>query len=286
VPTYLLTIAYDGSRYSGWQRQARVETVQGCLEQAFAELAFPNQHVEGASRTDARVHAIGQCAHVILPRPFPAHRLARALNSYLPDDIAVQEVREAPDGFHARYFARGKRYVYRCYVSEVRPAIGRSLYYWVRRPVDLEAMRRGAQYLVGRHDFKAYATNPGYRRKRGTVRTLQRVHLIERPQGFDFAVQGDGFLYNMVRTLTGSLLLVGLGHRSPEWIGEVLESKDRRLAGPTAPAEGLYLTRVLYAPDLSMARAEPPILDEDEVGDEDDDGSDGDGNEDLDGGDD
>ncbi len=260
MPTYLLTIAYDGSRYGGWQAQNNAPTVQDELRRALAAIDCPGVHVEGASRTDAGVHAVGQCAHVVIPRPFPPDNLLLALNANLPDDIAIQRVRPAPDGFHARFFARGKRYVYRCVVSRVRPAIGRSYYHWVRRPVDLSAMRRAAQCLVGQHDFAAFATNPGYLRKRGTVRTLHRVHLFARPHGFDFAVQGSGFLYNMVRTLVGSLLEVGTGNRPPEWIAEVLASRDRRRAGPTSPPSGLYLLRVLYADDLSPAGVDPGLL--------------------------
>ena len=203
MPTYLLTIAYDGTHFHGWQRQHGVRTVQAELERACAAIDCPGVHVEGAGRTDTGVHAIGQCAHVVLARPFPDDRLQLALNANLPADVAVQAVRVAPDGFHARFFARGKRYVYRVVVGRVRPAIGRSLFHWVRRPVDLDAMRQAAKCLVGRHDFASFATNPGYPRSRGTVRSLHHVHLIRRAGGFDFAVQGGGFLYNMVRNLIG-----------------------------------------------------------------------------------
>ncbi|MCA8950436.1 MAG: tRNA pseudouridine(38-40) synthase TruA [Planctomycetes bacterium] len=251
MPTYLLTIAYEGTHYAGWQRQRGRLTVQECVERAFAAIDCPGVHVEGSGRTDAGVHALAQCAHVRLPRPFPAERLPLALNANLPQDISVRAARAVPDDFHARFCARGKRYLYRCVVSSVRPAIGRALCHWVRRPVDLHAMRRAAQCLLGRHDFASFATNPGYPRKRGTVRTLQRVHLVRTAAGFDFVVQGDGFLYNMVRALTGTLLEVGYGNREPDWLRQVLEARDRRAASTTAPAAGLYLVRVLYAPDLS-----------------------------------
>lgn len=260
MPTYLLTIAYDGSRYGGWQSQTNAPTVQDELRRALVAIDCPGVHVEGASRTDAGVHAFGQCAHVVIPRPFPPENLLLALNANLPDDIAVQHVRLAPDGFHARFHARGKRYVYRCLTSRVRPAVGRPFYHWVRRPLDLPAMRAAAQCLVGQHDFAAFATNPGYLRKRGTVRTLHHVHLWQRPSGFDFAVQGSGFLYNMVRTLVGSLLEVGNGNRPVSWLADVLASRDRRRAGPTLPPGGLYLLRVLYAKDLSPAGVDPGQL--------------------------
>ncbi|MEO6597727.1 MAG: tRNA pseudouridine(38-40) synthase TruA [Planctomycetota bacterium] len=262
MPTFLLTIAYEGTRYVGWQRQANGPTVQEELERALAAIDCPHVHVEGSGRTDAGVHAIGQCAHIVIPHAFPIERLALALNTHLPDDIAVQAVREAPPGFHARFHTRGKRYAYRCVVSRVRPAIGRNLYHWVRRPVDIGAMQRAAECLRGRHDFAAFSTNPGYPRPRGTVRTLQHVHVMRRAGGFDLVVQGSGFLYNMVRCLLGSLLEVGYGKQPPTWLAEVLASKDRRLAGPTAPPHGLYLLRVLYAKDLSPAGVDPGLLDE------------------------
>lgn len=257
VPTYLLTIAYEGTRYHGWQRQAGQPTVQEQLESAFDAIDCKDVHVEGAGRTDTGVHAIGQCAHAVVPRAFATDRLRLALNANLPEDIAVRAVREAPPEFHARFHARGKRYAYRCLVGGVRPAIGRSLYHWVRRPVDLAAMREAALCVRGTHDFASFATNPGYARTRGTVRTLEHVHLVDRPRGFDFAVQGTGFLYNMVRNLVGSLLEVGYGNQSPGWFREVLLARDRTAAGPTAPPHGLYLLRVLYARDLSPAGVEP-----------------------------
>ncbi|HEX6810477.1 MAG TPA: tRNA pseudouridine(38-40) synthase TruA [Planctomycetota bacterium] len=253
MPTYLLTIAYEGTRYRGWQRQAGQTTVQEQLENAFAAIDCEGVQVHGAGRTDAGVHAIGQSAHVVLARPFAPDRLRLALNANLPEDISVQAVREAPSEFHARFHARGKRYAYRCLVGDVRPAIGRNLYHWVRRPVDVATMRRAAQCLRGTHDFASFATNPGYPRKRGTVRSLLHVHLLNRPGGFDFVVQGSGFLYNMVRNLVGSLLEVGYGNQSPGWFREVLLARDRTAAGPTAPPHGLYLLRVLYARDLSPA---------------------------------
>ena len=260
LPTYLLDIAYDGSGYSGWQWQSNAPSVQQELLRAFEAIDCPGVRVEGSSRTDAGVHAVGQCAHVVLDRPWNEARLLLALNANLPDDIAVQRVRPAPDGFHARFHSRGKRYVYRCLVSRVRPAIGRQYYHWVRRPLDVPSMRRAAACLVGQHDFAAFTTNPGYPRKRGTVRTLHHLHVIRTARGVDFAVQGSGFLYNMVRVLAGSLLEVGNGNRPEGWVAEVLASRDRRRAGPTLPPNGLFLLQVLYARDLSPAGVDPGLL--------------------------
>ncbi len=255
MSTCLLKIAYDGTHYSGWQRQLGEATVQQRLEEALVTIFGTRVVVEGAGRTDAGVHAFGQCAHVVLPRPFPVAQLVPALNGNLPDDIAVRSARAAPDGFHARFCAIGKRYAYRCVTSRIRPAVGRGYYHWVKRPLDLDAMREGAKFLVGKHDFAAFATNPGYERKRGTVRTIQSLRIARRTWGFDLVVQGDGFLYNMVRAISGTMIDVGTGRLSPQNVGEILASCDRREAGPTAPACGLYLLRVLYPDPLTPAVA-------------------------------
>ena len=253
MATCLLTIAYDGTDYGGWQRQVDRVTVQQRIEEAFATIFGERVVVEGAGRTDAGVHALAQAAHVVLPRPFDVGQLLPALNANLPDDIAVRAVRSAPDGFHARFCAVGKRYVYRCVVGRLRPALGRRYFHWVRRPLDLAAMRGAGRALVGRHDFAAFATNPGYTRKHGTVRTLQHLRLVERHRGFDLAVQGDGFLYNMVRAIAGTLIDVGTGRLRQDDVAAILQSRDRRQGGPVAPACGLYLARVLYPARLQPA---------------------------------
>ncbi len=246
--SYLLTIAYDGSRYAGWQRQDGFDTVQGRLEHAVAVLAGEPVVVHGAGRTDAGVHALGQCAHVRLAAAREPAQLLRAINGNLPPDIAVTAVRPVPASFHARFSARGKRYVYRFTVSAIRPVFARGYSCWVRRPLDVGAMRAAAAHLRGSHDFAAFATNPGYPRKRGTVRRIDCVHLIRRPHGLDLFVQGDGFLYNMVRGIAGTLRDVGLGRCSAAGFTEILRRRDRRLAGANLDPGALYLLRVLYPP--------------------------------------
>ncbi|MEI6130742.1 MAG: tRNA pseudouridine(38-40) synthase TruA [Planctomycetota bacterium] len=248
----LITIAYDGNPFNGWQRQANRPSVQECMEEACAVIFGHPLLVEGAGRTDAGVHAFGQAAHVVLPRPFPAQRLIPALNGNLPEGIAIRSSIEVPDSFHARFHAVGKRYVFRCVVSRIRPAVGRGYFHWVRRSLDMAAMATAGQHLLGCHDFSAFATNPGYVRLRGTIRTIQHLHIAKRTWGFDLVIQGNGFLYNMVRIIAGTLIDVGLGKMQADRVPEILANRDRRQAGATAPACGLYLLRVLYPSDLSL----------------------------------
>ncbi len=245
--TYRLVIAYDGSAYSGWQRQDGFDTVQERLEEAVTVLTGESIAVHGAGRTDAGVHALGQAAHARLPAAWEPDVLRSALNGNLPRDIAVLRVRpEAPE-FHARFSAVAKRYVYRFVVAPVRPVVGVPFHHWCRRPLDVRAMRAAARALVGRHDFASFASNPGYRRTRGTVRTVHHLHVMRRPHGVDVMVQGDGFLYNMVRTMAGTLRDVGSGKLRAEAAPQILAARDRAAAGPTLEPGGLFLVRVLYA---------------------------------------
>lgn len=246
MQSYLLTVAYDGTAYAGWQRQAGFDTIQERLEEAFEVLVGEPVIVHGSGRTDAGVHALRQCAHVRLPAARSPSELVRALNGNLPRDIAVGSVREVPAAFHARFSARGKRYLYRMVVSRVRPVFGTQYFHWVKRPLDLGAMRRAARHLVGEHDFASFARNPGYERSRGTVRRIDHLRLVQRPHGVDLVVQGNGFLYNMVRAIAGTLAEVGQGKLSPERVAAILDAKDRREAGATLGPGGLYLARVLY----------------------------------------
>ena len=190
MPRYLLTIAYDGAAYSGWQRQVGRDTVQARCEAAAAAVFGEEIVVHGAGRTDAGVHALRQCAHLDAPRAIDEDALPRALNANLPADVAVRAAARVDDDFHARFAAVGKRYVYRVWIDRMRPVHGRRYCAWVRVPLDLAAMRAGARHLVGEHDFAAFATNPGYERTRGTVRRIDHLHLVERARGFDLAVQG------------------------------------------------------------------------------------------------
>ena len=241
-----LVIAYDGANYHGWQRQAAgFDTVQLQVEQAASQVLRHPVIVSGASRTDAGVHAEGQVANLYTTNlAIPLRGLRRAMNSCLPRDIAVRSAAEVPEDFKAGWSARGKTYRYRIYVSPARPAmLCRQVYhYW--RTLDVEPMRAAAARLIGEHDFRGFATS--MEQRENTVRTIYRCEVAEADGEIHIYVQGNGFLYNMVRNIVGTLIDIGRGHWQPDRIDKVLQSLDRADAGPTAPPEGLTLMCVHY----------------------------------------
>lgn len=244
MKNYKMIIEYDGSRYYGWQRQPGQNTIQGKLESVLSALCGKEIEVIGAGRTDAGVHARGMAANAYLDTPLSAEEIRDYLNRYLPDDIAVREVREASPRFHARYNAIGKTYRYTCFDGPVKPVFDRKYYTPLCEPPDLERMRRTARILEGEHDFRNFCVNP--RMKKSTVRRVDRIE-IERDGGYIlFTFHGTGFLQNMVRIMVGTLLEAGFGRMEPEQAGEALEAGERRKAGPTAPAQGLCLLSVDY----------------------------------------
>ncbi len=237
-------LAYDGSRFFGWQRQEGFPSVQAAVEEALESLLGQRIAVSGAGRTDAGVHALGQVANFHLETRLGDERLLFALNAHLPEGVAALALESCRADFHAQRDARGKRYAYLVRTGSFRPPFGRAYTHWVPEPLDLRAMRCGAAHLVGRHDFSSLATAGSPRRS--NVRRLRSLHIVPRRRGFALVVEGDGFLYNMVRAIAGTLLEVGRGARSSEEIPALLAARDRRRGGPTAPACGLYLLRVLY----------------------------------------
>lgn len=244
---YKLLIAYDGSRYYGWEHQPDKETIQGKLEAVLARMCgVPAETIKliGAGRTDAGVHARAMVANVVLETGFSPDEIRDYLNRYLPDDIAVREVRAASDRFHARYNATGKTYRYTCYVGDAKPVFDRKYVTRLDFTPDAEAMREAAAYLIGQHDFKSFCGNP--RMKKSTVRRVDTIEITEKKGYLSFTVHGTGFLQNMVRILVGTLLEVGRGTYPPAYVAEILDAKDRSLAGPTAPAGGLTLIKVDY----------------------------------------
>jgi len=245
-------IAYDGSKFYGWQRQEAFYSVQAAIEDALTALTGERIGVHGSGRTDTGVHALGQVAHFRIDTKLDDDRLRHALNFHLGEGVALRRMETAPDDFHARFSSIGKRYMYVVATTRFRPPFGPKLSHWVPQPLDLEAMRAAARALLGRHDFGAFA-NAGSPRK-SNVRTLRSLHFIARRERFAFVVEGDGFLYNMVRTIAGTLIEVGKHSLEPAHVRRILESADRKQAGPTAPPEGLYLVSVRYPTPVFVGR--------------------------------
>lgn len=245
--TLKLTVAYDGTDFVGWQRQDNGVSIQQRVEEALApfEPEGPRPlHIEGASRTDAGVHAAGQVASVRVRFDHPVDAVRRALNIRLPTAIRVLTVEDAPSGFHARFDARGKRYRYRINTAPVVSPLDRWFVWHVPRPCDVAAMRTAARTLVGCHDFASFqATGSSVV---DTRRTVQRLDIVEMRDELHIEVEGDGFLRHMVRIMSGSLVDVGLGTFPPDWMARARDACDRRKAGRTAPASGLILEQVHY----------------------------------------
>jgi len=254
-----LTVAYDGTAYVGWQRQAEGVSIQGLLEEALARLDGAPVVVHGAGRTDAGVHALGQVASA---RVVAAHEpcvIKRALNGILPDDVRVLEVEEAAAEFHARYSALGKAYEYRIWEGDVQPPFARTWSWHVPRSLDVMAMDRAARRLEGRHDFSAFQSAGS--RVTSAVRTVTCARAEARAPSAVVAresgacgrlvvvrIEADGFLRHMVRAVVGTLVEVGDGRREEASIPGLLEARDRSASGATAPALGLVLVGVAYAP--------------------------------------
>lgn len=239
-----MEVSYDGSRYYGWEHQPNRETIQGKLENVLSRMTGEEVEVIGAGRTDAGVHAKKMIANAHLHTKKSEDEIKDYMNAYLPEDICVNDVKIASDRFHARYNAVGKLYTYTCYVGREKPIFQRRYVYTLDKMPDLDSMQRAAEFLLGEHDFKAFCTNPHM--KKSTVRVVDRIEIVRRKDCVYFNFHGEGFLQNMVRILVGTLLEVGFGRMTPEQVREALASRDRKLAGPTAPAQGLCLMQVDY----------------------------------------
>jgi tRNA pseudouridine38-40 synthase len=244
--TFKLTIAYDGTDFIGWQRQATGTSIQGLLEDAFSELDGRPVAVTGAGRTDAGVHAQGQVAAVTLDRDIDASSVIRAINIRLPPTVRILEASLAPDGFHPRFDACLKTYRYRIWNAEVMSPFERSFAWHLPMKLDVASMAQAAATLCGTHDFAAFQGTGSDTQT--TVRTVLRSS-VERQPGAPLVVydaHGEGFLRHMIRNVVGTLVEIGRGRHPPSWLGEVLASRERTSAGPTAPAHGLFLMGVSY----------------------------------------
>ena len=253
-----LTLSYRGTSYAGWQRQENATTVQQLVEEALSELLSQPVHIVGASRTDAGVHARGQVAHLELTRDFPTRGLVHGANQHLPQDIRVMAAERMPDGFHARKHAFSKLYSYRYMRGPVMSPLDALFAVHLPTEVDLEAMRQAAEFLVGEHDFTAFALSGGSHTR--AVRRIDRVSWLEgTDEDLEFQIVGNGFLRGMVRSIVGTLLEVGRGQRDAEDLRRLLAGRPRSEAGPTAPARGLTLESIDYPPEWApLERRQTP----------------------------
>jgi tRNA pseudouridine38-40 synthase len=249
--TICIIVEYDGTAYLGWQRQRGGPTIQERLEAAIEAVTSQRTVVHGSGRTDAGVHASGQVAHFRTRSRLPADVLQRAINAHLPLDIVVLAARDAPEGFHARFDACSKVYRYCIRNSAVRGALDRHIAWQVPWRLNVAAMTRAARLLLGRRDLRSFVAEGSS--VRDTVRTIKRLDIRRSPPYILVTVEADGFLYKVVRTIVGTLVWVGSGKIDAEAFREILESGDRRRAGPTVPPKGLTLLSVAY-PSASGSR--------------------------------
>jgi len=280
-----LVIAYDGTDFHGWQRQPQAPTVQGCIEAGIEKIVGGQVHVWGSGRTDAGVHALNQVANFKTDCPIPCENLVKALNDALPPTVRIKEAREVPDKFHARYDVRTKTYRYRILQAPICPPFLCRFVHHHPYPLDRRRMAEAARWLVGEHDFTSFAGSEGHAEvvgeglvaaatpperwehhpgkartvagaplppaREGTPSMVRRIYqsgVLWRPRTsmLIYEVRGSGFLHHMVRNIVGTLLEVGRGKLTPEDVVRILEARDRSLAGPTAPPQGLCLMQVEY----------------------------------------
>lgn len=261
---FRIILQYEGSRYQGWQKQESTEnTIQGKLEQLLSKMAGTKVEVQGSGRTDAGVHALGQVANFHVDTDKTPEQIMEYMNFYLPEDIAVVAIKEVAERFHSRLNAKGKTYCYRVINSGIPHVFDRRYVHVVETPLDISAMQKAAQYFLGTHDFKAFTSTK--KSKKSTVRTIHNITIEQVQSAYPaaagtgaggracadteirFTFTGDGFLYHMVRIMTGTLLEVGLHERAPEEIETILKTGRREAAGALAPAKGLTLMEVFYS---------------------------------------
>lgn len=242
---FKVVIQYEGTRYQGWQKQGSTQnTLQGRFETLLSKLAGEPVEISASGRTDAGVHAYGQVANFHMDTELSAGELMEKINRFLPEDVAVIDCREVDGRFHARLNAKKKTYRYRVLNSTVPHVFNRKFVYQVAEPLDVEAMRAAADCLVGTHDFKSFTSSK--KSKKSTVRTIESIEIARMGEELQFIFTGDGFLFHMVRILTGTLLEVGMGKKNAADTERILAACDRQEAGFLAPAQGLALMEVFY----------------------------------------
>ncbi len=243
--TIMMVTAYDGTSYHGWQKQGNTKkTIQGVLEELIKELAGEEVEIHGSGRTDRGVHSWGQVFHFCTTIEMEPENMKTLLNQWLPEDVRILSAHEVENGFHARLSATGKTYSYTIWNAETHNVFQRNYVYQVPERLDIKKMRRAAGFLIGLHDFRSVCSNKDM--EKSTVRTLCEIKIEKAGKMIKIWYTGDGFLYNMVRILTGTLIEVGIGKRKPEEMIQILEEGNREKAGFTAPPNGLCLEQVNY----------------------------------------
>jgi len=239
-----LTIEYEGKDYNGWQKQPNHLNIQGEIERAIQNVTRQEVELIGSGRTDSGVHAFGQVANFKIETDFPIEKMATAINSQLKKSIRIIKAEEVPLDFHSRYHCHQKTYGYFIDNSEQGTAIYRNITYHISQPLDVEAMQKAANYLVGEHDFSSFKSSGTS--SKSSVRIIYSAKIVKEQERVAIILTGNGFLYNMVRIISGTLVEVGLGNIEPEEVKNILEAKNRQMAGKTLPAQGLFLMSVDY----------------------------------------
>lgn len=245
MKNFKFVIQYEGTRYQGWQRQVSTDnTIQGKIEAILSKMTGQDVEITASGRTDSGVHAYGQVANAHMETSMTGKQIMDYVNQYLPEDIGVISVEEVSERFHARLNASEKTYLYRVLCSDIPHIFDRRYVYVMPHELDLEAMRMAASYFIGTHDFKAFCTKK--KLKKSTVRRITNIEISKVGDEVRFLYTGNGFLYHMVRILTGTLLEVGRGERDAHSMNEILQSKKREMAGELIPGKGLTLVEVKY----------------------------------------
>lgn len=242
---YKVIVQYEGTKYNGWQKQGNTDnTIQSKLEGVLSKMVGSDIEVFGSGRTDAGTHAYGQVANFHINTDKTPEQILDYMNQYLPQDIAIISIENVPERFHSRLNAKSKKYLYRVWNSSIPNVFERRLVCAYTNSLDLEAMKKATNYLIGEHDFKSFCSNKKF--KKSTVRTIYAIHITKTAHEIQFLFHGNGFLYNMVRILMGTLIEVGEGKRKPEDMKNILAACNRDCAGITMPAQGLALMEVEY----------------------------------------